>query len=630
MFLLLLSLLLPVTGHASTSDSPADSVVVLPEITVTATRTPAEVSKAPARVTVLDREDFLASGSDNLAQLLASRSSGFIRHYGNGGLATLSLRGASPGQTLLLVDGHRLSDPQTGQFDLSLLPTVLLEDVEIIHGAGSALFGSDGVAGVINLRTAAPGATPSYAFRADAGAFGSRGISARARAGVGGWNLGVASEFRRATGDFPVDEPFSRFGQARRAGADRQQASIFATAARAGDHHALKISSWLATAERGLPGPVTSRPSGERQWDDQFRIWASEEFTSGANAWSLSGGTHLARLRYFNPQLETDDMGTSTTYFLEGTLTRSVREFQWTGGVSADLNRASHPARRDAAVWHSAAFGAAAIHAGRLTMYPALRADAYVADSFDPRAALSPRLGASFSVFDGDFAVFKASAGRTFRAPTMNERFWQPGGDPDLLPEHGWHADAGIRTETRRVSTEVSAFASALEDEIVWVRSAAGHYAAENLRKTRSLGLELSGTFNAPLGRRRHVNGGTMVTLTRASDRSDPDDASFGAQLRYVPVVQIKSNLSMHAGPFSLDFESRYASRRFVTTDGTQWVDPYFVADFQLRFRTRIAGVSTTLALAVENVLDASYAIIQHYPMPPRHLRFTLNISDLP
>ncbi|WP_243664067.1 TonB-dependent receptor, partial [Rhodothermus marinus] len=61
--------------------------------------------------------------------MLEARTGLFVKRYGSGGLATLSLRGSGATQTLLLIDGHRVADPQSGLIDLTLLPTVLLSAV---------------------------------------------------------------------------------------------------------------------------------------------------------------------------------------------------------------------------------------------------------------------------------------------------------------------------------------------------------------------------------------------------------------------------------------------------------------------------------------------------------------------
>lgn len=628
MILLLLSFLFSMPDRPADAPSAADSVFVLPEITVTATRTPVADTSAPARVFVLDSEDVTASGSASVADLLAARSTGFVRFYGSGGLATLSLRGAAPSQTLLLVDGQRLSDPQTGQIDLSLLPTVLLDDIEIVHGAGSALYGSDGVAGVINLRTRAFESGDSYTLRAGAGAFGEHAISGQFSRALGRWRTGVAAEAVRSDGDFAVAPDVARRANVRRDGADREQASLYASARRAGDLHHFTVSAWVAAAERGLPGPVTTPPIGERQWDRQYRLWASDRFAWGDSEVQFGGGTHAASIRYLNPQLEIDDTGTSTGYFIEGTLTAARGIARVTTGGTADYQLASHPSRRSAHVGHGAVFVAGAVGSNAAVLYPALRLDGYGAPASSFRAALSPKLGFSTAVPGMSRARMKASVGRTFRSPTMNERYWQPGGNPDLRPERGWHGDIGASYSLRAISAEISAFAAAMHDEILWLRTPAGYYAPRNLQRTRSLGVEMTGNYMVSLDARRHLNAGAVVTFTRASDRSDPSSRSFGSQLRYVPPIQVKGHLSLHVGPASVDLNSRYVGRRYVTTDGTQWVDPYLVVDLQMRLRQQVAGAAVSLAVSVENALDARYAVIQHYPMPPRHLRMSLTVNN--
>ena len=54
------------------------------------------------------------------------------------------------------------------------------------------------------------------------------------------------------------------------------------------------------------------------------------------------------------------------------------------------------------------------------------------------------------------------------RMPTLNDRFWRPGGDPDLRPERGWNADAGLAWAPARYRIEGPFFASATRDQIVW------------------------------------------------------------------------------------------------------------------------------------------------------------------
>ncbi|MGC8794501.1 MAG: TonB-dependent receptor, partial [Bryobacteraceae bacterium] len=85
----------------------------------------------------------------------------------------LSIRGATFGQTLVLLDGMRLNDPQTGHHNLDLpLPMEMVSRIELLRGAGSTHYGADAVGGVVHLLTAPPEQS-EFLLRA---AFGQQGI----------------------------------------------------------------------------------------------------------------------------------------------------------------------------------------------------------------------------------------------------------------------------------------------------------------------------------------------------------------------------------------------------------------------------------------------------------------------
>jgi iron complex outermembrane recepter protein len=77
--------------------------------------------------------------------------------------ADLSIRGATFGQTLILLNGMRLDDVQTGHFNLDLpVPLEMISRLEVLKGSGSALYGSDAIGGVVNVRTEPPALNPSF------------------------------------------------------------------------------------------------------------------------------------------------------------------------------------------------------------------------------------------------------------------------------------------------------------------------------------------------------------------------------------------------------------------------------------------------------------------------------------
>lgn len=135
-----------------------DSTKVLDEIIVTATKSPIKQSETGKVVSVITRQTIEENAGKTLGELLTQVAGVTINGADNnlGTNQTVFLRGASGGNTLILMDGIPLNDPSgvSGEFDLNTFDIGMLEKVEVLKGAQSTLYGSDAVAGVINLITA--------------------------------------------------------------------------------------------------------------------------------------------------------------------------------------------------------------------------------------------------------------------------------------------------------------------------------------------------------------------------------------------------------------------------------------------------------------------------------------------
>ncbi|MDO9441892.1 MAG: TonB-dependent receptor [Beijerinckiaceae bacterium] len=149
--------------------------VPLPELVVTATRTPLELQRAGSAITVIDAVDIAAYGSRSISDVLKSVPGLDITESGGTGtLSNVSLRGSKPDQTLVLLDGVRIGDPSSigGEFDFGAFSVTDLERIEILRGPQSALYGSDAMGGVINIITRKGNRTPRASISTEAGSYG--------------------------------------------------------------------------------------------------------------------------------------------------------------------------------------------------------------------------------------------------------------------------------------------------------------------------------------------------------------------------------------------------------------------------------------------------------------------------
>lgn len=141
---------------AASAEGVANAAEAPPALTITATRSPLALARAGSAITIISADDIAAYGAKSLADALRlTPGLDIVEQGGVGGLSNLSLRGSTPGQTLLLIDGVRIGDPASiaREFDLSVISVTDIARIEVLRGPQSALYGSDAMGGVVNIIT---------------------------------------------------------------------------------------------------------------------------------------------------------------------------------------------------------------------------------------------------------------------------------------------------------------------------------------------------------------------------------------------------------------------------------------------------------------------------------------------
>ncbi len=169
-----------VCAQTPTSVPPASTQPVTPSpaqpgesIIVTGVAQPAPLDEADRDVGVLPLPESDRPLYDSWFELLRLDAALDLQERSPGGfMADLSIRGATYGQTLVLLNGMRANDVQTGHFNLDLpIPMEMITDAEVLKGSGSTLYGSDAIGGVVNVRTE-PSADPELRLYTGFGNFG--------------------------------------------------------------------------------------------------------------------------------------------------------------------------------------------------------------------------------------------------------------------------------------------------------------------------------------------------------------------------------------------------------------------------------------------------------------------------
>ncbi len=272
------------------------------------THTRQTLSKAPSVVSLITAEDIKATGATNLTDILQSVPGIYIKANLFGFRPLVSFRGAAGTHTLLMVNGVPMRDLvwSSGIFWRGL-PTSMIERVEIIRGPGSALFGSDASAGVINVITKTAGKMRHSEAGARTGSFNSQAAWVQHQASWNDMDVGFTAELSRTDGHNPF---IAADGQSARDRTFGTRVSYAPGYAQYGyDNQDVRFSlaqgNWRLlldymshrNAEIGLTGAAVLDPltQGKDSRLNLQLLYSNEEF---ARHWKLNGEVRYSQLDY--------------------------------------------------------------------------------------------------------------------------------------------------------------------------------------------------------------------------------------------------------------------------------------------------------------------------------------------
>lgn len=428
--------------------------------------------------------------------------------------ADLSLRGSSFEQVVVLVNGVRVSDPQTGHHDLNLtVPLDRIERVEILRGAASALYGADAVGGVVNVVTRQ--AEAGWHGRVEGGSWGT------VRGSVGaGWGdphgrfVGGGAEWSRSDGHRP--------------GTDYEMVLLHGKGGGQVGRGSLRGEVGLARRDFGAQDFYARYPSFER----------TRTYTA-ALRWFGGGGTEGVRSPSGDGRAFLLELGTSVRrhedeFILVRTQPSLYRNRHTSHVLGGDLLARF----RGPMGWRMALGGEAfgdLLESNRLGNRQELRGGLYAEmvrggggtpwvvtlgarqdwhEGFG--GAFSPALSASYTFAAG--VRLRGAAGRSFRVPTFTERYYRDPanvGREDLGTERAWSGEVGADlSPSGTLALSVTAFTRKAEGLIDWARPVGAPpttpWETRNVKEATFLGLEGEARWEGPAGLQWTVGGSAL------------------------------------------------------------------------------------------------------------------------
>jgi vitamin B12 transporter len=584
-------------------------------IVVTASELPETVESTPASITVINKQDIDKRAARDVADVLREVPGLFLARSGSPGKQiSLFTRGAASTQTLVLWNGIEINNPYFSGYDWGRFSTAGVEQIEIVRGPFSALYGSEAMAGVINILTT-PRAT-GWRAEAESGAHGLRNADVGGSVATDALQLSAAYEHREDDGFAPNDDFRENSANALVRWSPSQNFSLGAVV-----RH--------TTFDLGIPFNTNAAGSAfvaspdRRQDGSETQIGIPLTLTFGRLSFEASVSNARREENFRDPQ---DPFGLTSTNTdsttRRGRLLARAKTAIGTIVAGGEIERAEvddvtnfgpnfqNRRRRDKSLLvedrytHDLATGA------RLELSAGLRHDDF--DEFGTQT--SPRVAAA--VVTGR-SKWRAAYGRGFRAPSLGELFYPFFGNANLKAERNRSYEIGFDNAVGRDGVFSATYFNSRDRQLITFSPVT--FVSENIGRVKSDGVEL--------GLVQHATS-AIYTAVSYTYLHRNEDESTGQRLLRRP---------KHSGSIFLGYRAGAVDTNIVIQRAGARDDLLAVAPFSrvvnsgyttIDANVQYHGEHFTPFVKIENLRDTRYEEVRGYAAPRRRVIFGLRLGS--
>jgi len=584
----------------------------------------------------LDSTVLHTNSTQNLAEVLSIESSLNLKSYGQGSLASSSLRGGSAAHTALVWNGIALQSPMNGLYDMSLIPINFIQNINIQQGGASALWGSGAIGGSIHL-TNTPHYKKHFSWRS------AQSISS-AQQYKQHWDFSGGN--KRYNSQWHVFHQYSpnkfTYVNTNKLGnpIERQDNALVKQYGLLSDNYykidtyqQVSLKVWLQQNLRQIPPTLTTGHSQAQQQDFILRVLATYQYHKKHWHWHL-------RSAYFNEQITYNDSAISLlannkaqTYINELNTHRYLHP-QWR--LQLGINTSHYQAQTDGygdrhvqqtnggtfvlLNWHSVQ--------QHWKAHFSYRQNLLRGRILHPITAMG--ISYQTSLKNKKLIQLYANLNNNYRIPTFNDLYWVPSGNMHLQPENAIGQDIGVKYEQRRnwghIQYQASWYNNWVRNWIIWLPSA-GIWTPINSPYVWARGIETRLLYNHNY---KHWTIKTTVSyqFTRSTNEQPRlvNDPALHKQLIYVPYHNAQANMQINWRQYRFLYWHTFTGKRFITSDNAQFLPAYNVANIQLQSQFAIKKWRLLPRLTVYNIFNVVYETVAFRPMPLRYYEVGIQI----
>ncbi len=577
----------------------------------------------------------------NLGEALQAHGGIMISSYGSrGSLAGIKIRGTGDNHTRFHWNGIPLNSLSTGTMDASLIPVGFMQNIAIAKGASGVLAGNASFGGSVYLNNEADWSKKyDVSIRSEIGSFGYKALMPSLLVTSGRLQYRLAFQKIKSDNDFPFKDTY-KIGapEEYQVNDTLDQWSLMQNLFLRFDNNVqLDFGLWLQDKSKDIPPVMGSyQASYATQEDKSLKAYVRLNKL-------FSSSRILLQMGYLNDSLHyvKVDGGNQSGLLIDSHIHTqsffSKAEWRWfiNEALTIDLGADSE---------HPSAIVDAYGDAKKENRYSLITAAKYrkrgwivnlgFRKEYNPYNPPKPLMSAGISwKSKSQRNLFRSNVSNKFRIPTFNERYWEPGGNPDLSPESGWGGELAWRFNERYGSTfdqeiEAVIFYQKINDWIQWV-PVSGYWHPVNQDLLISKGLELNGK-SAVEWRSWEFNLIYKYSYTN-SKQAKEEDLSDLVPVVYVPEHQGLIGFNVKVNKMNLGCNYQLLGKRFTTSDmnAIYALDPIHLVNINLSYGYQLKKIQMELYARINNLGNQNYQMIRSYASPGISASLGMKLSFL-
>jgi iron complex outermembrane receptor protein len=590
------------------SFAQTDSVQTLREVQLVAF--PLREYAIGTKHTALDSIARRQATGQTLSQVLMEQTGIYLKQYGASGIASVSFRGTGAGHTAVLWNGLPINSFSLGEADFNGIPLASADKVVVSAGAGSSLFGTGSIGGSIQFLSTLP-TEHSYSMQLFQGSFGNIGGQLTYTLRQKRWAIRQNIFAQNAQNDFPFintakfDKPLERQQNAQQTFKGAQTDVYFLPT-----HRSLfSLHTWWQDRQSQLSPTMGAnlQPQAYTQArQNDVRLLANWKYTiRQEDELELKAG-YLQDLYVYDVQ----DSTQTQTWLATAQYKRKIRQnlhfrafanHTFITALVENYADTKHETRQEIG---------AGVHWQLFTkLWLALNIRQMWVDA--KNVPFTPSLGAEYQV--GKAWRLKGYVGRTYRVPTLNDRFWANGGNPSLRPENGITSEVGLQFsptyQKLKLTIELTPYLLWVKDWILWTPTG-NFWSPQNLRNVQARGAELQASL-AYQHKQWQFHQGLAYTLTQSHTE--------GKQLAYTPLHRASLWLQASYKQFFIYQNANFTSKRYGSLTNTDFMPAFALWNVSAGKIFQYKKQKMSLQFRVNNVLNTAYQNYENRAMPRRN-----------